>query len=431
MTDGEAQLRQVWAGATFPSGEVRSLVCVGGRVQDVVGAASPGGVTSVGEGAAPAAWDVTGWTMLPRFADAHVHLDKTLWGSGWRPHQPSTDVLRQVDMELGILKLAEPTATRAARLLRQLVRNGVTATRSHVDVSADLGLRRLEPLLALREAARQVIDIQLVAFPQSGLLRVPGTFSMLRDAVQAGCEVVGGLDPHVVDGDREGHLKLVVGLAAELDVRVDLHLHERGGDGATTLLCLADVVTETGLQGRVAVSHAFALADLWTHDRTLFERVTAAMAALQIAVVTSLPGEGLCPPLSALQQRNVPVVVASDNIRDSWTPFGRGDPLERAHMAAYMSGWRTDRQLGQALALVTAAPSTLLGLESATLEVGDLADFTLVKAASAAQAVVDQPAERVVVRRGQVVAGRHLLSPAPSSFPPELVFATSLIQEEQ
>jgi cytosine deaminase len=409
-TPGETQ---VWRDVRFPSGETRSLVCVGDRVAyhhvDDRGD-TPVGTSSTGI----SVWQADGWTVLPRLGDGHVHPDKSLWGSPWRAHEPSGDILTRVAAEQAVLLQADPTAVRAERLLTQLVQNGTTAARCHVDVSAGLGVTRLEPVLDLREKWRGTIDLQLVAFPQEGIVRAPGTASAMRDAVQAGCDVVGGLDPQVIDADRDAHLSAVIALAAEYGAQVDVHLHEPGAEGAETMLLLAQMAEEAGMRNNVAISHAFALADLWSGDKQTFEIVAEVLARGGITIVTSLPGEGLCPPVAELIGRGVPVVVASDNIRDCWSPFGRGDALERAYLAAYLNGWRTDEQLASALDLVSRAPSKLMGLSASELAEGDPADFTLVKARSLPEAIMDQPRERIVVRGGRVVAGREHLVAAQS-----------------
>jgi len=401
---------QIWWGATLSSGARGSVVTGEGTVLKVLAAGQASELRANAQSGSTV-WDARGWVMVPRLVDAHVHLDKTLWGSAWLPHRSAASLLDRVAIERAVLDdpSLEPTAARARALLDHLVSRGVTAVRSHVDISGSLGLSRLEPLLAIRERFKDLVDLQLVAFPQEGVMRAAGAAEAMRAAVAGGCDVVGGLDPHSLDGDRAGQLGVVIALAAEFGRGLDVHLHERGEEGATTLLHLAELVTLAGLSGKAAVSHGFALADLYAGDRARFDLVSDALAAAGVSVVTSLPGEGLCPPVAALSDRGVNVVVASDNIRDSWSPFGRGDPLERACLAAYLAGWRTDDSLARALDLVSVHSSTLLGLRQAALEPGNDADFTLVRAGSLAEAIVGQSPDRVVVRRGRPVSGAALI----------------------
>jgi cytosine/adenosine deaminase-related metal-dependent hydrolase len=342
---------------------------------------------------------------LPRIVEAHVHLDKTFFGGAVPPHRQAASLAERIAWEEDLLgdPGTEGVGTRGGRLLAALVASGAGAVRSHVDVSARAGLSRLEPLLELRSSSP--VPLQLVAFPQAGVLRSPGTARLLAEALAAGCEVLGGLDPAEFDGGRQAQLDQLVTLCVEHGARLDLHLHERGDVGATTASVLARLTDAAGLGGRVAISHGFFLADLWRADRRRFDASAGELAASGVALVTSLPGESLCPPLSALLGRGVEVVVGSDNIRDSWSPFGRADPLERAAQSAVLEGWRNEDDLAGALALVAAAPSRLLGLDPALLRPGDVADLTLVRAASLTAALAELPADRAVVRGGELVAG--------------------------
>lgn len=353
-------------------------------------------------------WDATGLVALPRLVDAHVHLDKTLLGSRWYPHREVASLADRIEAEIALLEggEVEPVEVRARRLVELALANGATALQSHVDVSGRVGLTRLEPLLALREEQRGRVDIRLVAFPQEGVLRAAGTASALEAAVREGCDAVGGLDPAEFDGDRDSQLDTVFAIADRHGCRVDIHLHESGKTGLASLEAIADRTRALGLAGRVCVSHAYALAQV---PQAVAAATGESLAEAGVGLVSSAPGEGRMPPLSFLAGLGVRVAVASDNIRDSWWPYGKADPLERACTAGYLVGAHDDASIAQMLAMVTTTPAELLGLPLATLAPGDVADFTLVPASSAAEAVVAQPASRVVVRGGRIVAGADLL----------------------
>jgi cytosine/adenosine deaminase-related metal-dependent hydrolase len=343
------------------------------------------------------------FVVLPRLADCHVHLDKTLVGERWFPHQPADDLRQRAKIERELLEGDRIGAldVRAARLLEQVVGHGTTLLQSHVDVEDSGSLSRVETLLAVAEDHADLIDVALVAFPQAGLLGSADTRSALDGALAMGAEAVGGLDPMALDGDRDAHLDAVFALAERHGCRVDVHLHEPGPMGTATMRAVAARARARGMEGRCAISHGYALAQV--DDRELGSTATA-MAEARISLVTSVPGDGRLPPLRRLRELGVNAIVASDNIRDCWSPFGDGDQVARAGLAAYCSNWRTDADIAGALELVSSNPATALERPQSRLRPGDPGDFTLLRAETLAEALVAAPAERVVIRAGQVVA---------------------------
>lgn len=361
-----------------------------------------------------------GWVALPPLIDAHVHLDKTLFGSPWIPHRGLGTVADRVLVEEQTLAAhPESVAVRASRLLERLSARGVSGIRSHVDVTDVTGLRNLEAVLALREEWSDRLSMDVVAFPQRGILRQDSVIGLLRDAIARGADTVGGLDPTDFDGNLSGHLDVVFSLAAETGSRVDIHLHEPGATGTAALAAIAERTADLGLAGRVVVSHAFCLADL---EPAALAVTADRLASAGVGIHTSLPRLGVIPPVPTLLAAGLNVAVVSDNIRDSWSPYGRGDPLERACLAGYLFGWTSDADLERALLLVTSAPARSLGLVAAdpgreaddferdsSLDPGvdPLRNYVLVRAGSVGEAIVDQPDARIVVRAGRVVAGQQ------------------------
>lgn len=380
----------VLTGVRDAAGATRDIAMADGVIR---AAATPGAETV----------DARGMIALPRLADAHVHLDKTLLGERWIPHRAADEPGERAALERELLEggTLASVAERGRRLVTRAVGHGTTLLQSHVDVEDAASLRRVEALLALAEELAPFADIALVAFPQRGLSTAPATRRALEDAVRLGAEAVGGLDPQVFDGDRDAHLDVVFGLAERYGRRVDVHVHEPATVGTATIRAMADRALALGLRGRCAVSHAYALAQV---DDVELGRTATRMADAGMTVVTSVPGDGRLPPLTRLRELGVNAVVASDNVRDFWSPFGRADQLERAGLAAYCAGWRTDAGLADALALVTDGPARALHRQPARLAVGDPADLVLVPAASLGEALVEAPPGRVVVRGGRVVA---------------------------
>ncbi len=158
--------------------------------------------------------DLTGKLLLPAFVEGHIHLDKTHWGAPRLPHVEGHSVRERIAAERVVRhRVALPIEARAAALVRTLIANGATRARSHVDIDSDVGLANLEAVMKVREAYRDWIDIQLVAFPQSGVMTEAGTPDLMAAALRAGADLVGGLDPAGFDGDIKGQLDIVFGLA--------------------------------------------------------------------------------------------------------------------------------------------------------------------------------------------------------------------------
>ena len=255
----------------------------------------------------------------------------------------------------------------------------------------------------MREAYRDWIDIQLVAFPQSGVVTEDGAPDLMAAALRAGADLVGGLDPAGFDGDVKGQLDIVFGLAERFGKGIDIHLHDGGETGAAELCEIAERTIAAGMQGRVAVSHAFALG---TIAPRLFEETADRLARAEVAIMTSCPPSAPVPPVGALRERGVTVFAGSDNIRDCWSPFGNGDMLDRAAIIAERHEMFTDRELEDAFALATREADKALGDPRRGLHVGAVADLVAVEAASIADAVVERPPRSLVLRAGRVAAER-------------------------
>src|SRR5579863_9444684 len=201
-------------------------------------------------------------------------------------------------------------------------------------------------------------------------------------ALMAGADLIGGLDPAGFDGDVKGQLDIVFGLAEAFGKGIDIHLHDFGETGAAELRDIA--------------------------ERT----IAAGLARAEIAIMTSCPPSAPVPPVNALRARGVTVFAGSDNIRDCWSPFGNGDMLDRAAIIAQRHEMLTDSELEQAFALVTSEADEALGRPHREVRAGAVADLVVVDAASVADAVVDRPPRRLVIRAGRVAAERGVPSAA-------------------
>lgn len=347
--------------------------------------------------------DGAGCLVLPGLVDGHAHLDKTLWGTPWHSHQAGPSIAERISNERRVLAALDLSPQRqSARLLAHLVARGTTHVRTHVDIAPELGLAHLHGVQATAEAWRDAVDIEIVAFPQCGVMIRPGTLDLLDQAACEGAQVIGGLDPIGIDGDPTGQLDAIFAIAARRGCDIDIHLHDRGATGAATIDRIVERTAALGLAGRVAVSHAFCLGEL---EPALLDPLVERLAANDIAVMTHGPaGRVPFPPIRRLAERGVRLFTGSDGVRDAWTPLNTGDMLERAYLLAYCSGFREDTDLALALRMATYGGAQVVGAANYGLAVGADADLLLLAAENEAEAVALHPPRRLVLKRGRVVA---------------------------
>ena len=228
--------------------------------------------------------DCGGALALPGLVEAHTHLDKSLWGMGWREHQAGPSLRDKIDNERKLRK--EWNIDPYRQSMRQALLSlgpGSTAIRSHVDTDTDCGLAGIEGVARTREELAGQIDIEIVAFPQSGLMSRPGTLELMERALQGPADVVGGLDPCGIDADPKGQLDAVFALAEKYGKPIDIHLHEPGELGAFSMEMILDRTRAHGMQGRVTISHAFCLG---MPDRDRARALVAELAEAQVHIAT-------------------------------------------------------------------------------------------------------------------------------------------------
>ncbi|MBM7047515.1 amidohydrolase family protein [Rhizobium lusitanum] len=342
--------------------------------------------------------------VVPGFVEGHIHLDTSFYGDAWIPHKPCTngfDVHERVAFQAENMAQAAPMDVRARKQLDLCIANGSTHMRSHVMVDGSVGLKSLETVLAVRQEYRGLIDIQLVAFPQSGILKSPGTPQLMDEAIAMGADLVGGLDPASFDRDVEKHLDVVFGVAEKHGVGVDIHLHDGGTLGLFTIEQICARTRALSMGGHVTVSHAYGLGDL---SIDAAKRAAALLADSGVSIMTNAPGNHPFPPVALLRSAGVTVFSGSDNIRDSWWPYGDGDMLGRTMMIGYRSGFYTDDELRAAFDVVTESGARALRLKDYGLRVGAKADFVTLNAEHVPEAVVAVPKGRSVYKAGKLVA---------------------------
>ncbi|MET0298018.1 MAG: amidohydrolase family protein, partial [Microbacterium sp.] len=275
-----------------------------------------------------------------------------------------------------------------------------TAIRTHVDVDLGLGLRGVEFVREAVAAYDGALHVEIVAFPQDGVLRRPGVAALLEEAARAGVEHIGGLDPATIDRDPVGQLDTLFGIAGEHGTGIDIHLHDPADLGAFQFELIIARTEALGLAGRVTIAHGFALAQI---DAVRRRDLLQAMAALDISMTSVAPLRLPQLPLHELDEAGVRLGLGTDGIRDLWSPYGTGDLLWIAWQYARASSLVRDEDLRRVVELASSAAGPFVGRPLHGLHVGAPADVVLLDAENPMDALVRTPPRELVVGRGRVL----------------------------
>ena len=387
-----------------PTTALRNVRPWGGSASDVF-ISLDGEITRVepaaGDPVAAGEIDGRGLLALPGLVNAHAHIDMSWFGFPWQSYGGEGGTEGRIRYERARRgEFGYPSPEITGRVLSEFVRHGTTTVRTHVDVDPDVGLRAIE---AVREAAAAydgALTVELIAFPQDGVLRRPGVLEMMRDAARSGVEHIGGIDPASIDRDPVGQLDAIFGLAAEYGTGIDIHLHDPAELGAFQIELIVARTEALGLAGKVNVAHGFAVAQLDEHRR---RDLLQAMGALDITMTTVAPLRLPQLPLHELDAAGVRFTFGTDGIRDLWSPYGTGDVLGIAWQYARASGLVRDEDLLRVVELATRDGGRFAGLDVHDLVAGSRADIVLLDAENPMDALVRTPPRELVLGAGRVL----------------------------
>jgi len=392
--------------ATLPDGRQVDIAIDGARIAAVEPALPQRGAREI---------DVGGDLVTPPFVDAHFHMDATL--SYGLPRVNESGTLLEGIALWGELKpqLAQDALVeRALRYCDWAVARGLLAIRTHVDVCDDR-LLAVEALLDVKGRVAPYIDMQLVAFPQDGLLRSPTALANLKRAIRMGVDVVGGI-PHfertMADGAES--VRLLCAFAAEQGLMVDMHCDESDDPLSRHIETLAAETLRLGMQGRVAGSH---LTSMHSMDNYYVSKLLPLIAESGVAAIANplinitLQGRHDTYPkrrgmtrVPELLAAGVPVAFGHDCVMDPWYGLGSGDMLEVAHMGLHVAQMTGQAAMRQCFQAVTETPARILGLPGYGIAPGCRADLVWLDAADPVEAIRLRAARRLVLRAGQVVS---------------------------
>ncbi|MEO8153172.1 MAG: amidohydrolase family protein [Rhizobacter sp.] len=359
--------------------------------------------------------DAQGQLLSPPFVDAHFHMDATLSHGLPRVNQSGT-LLEGIALwgELKPLLTQEALVERAMQYCDWAVAKGLLAIRTHVDV-CDERLLAVEALLQVKARVKPYLDLQLVAFPQDGVLRSPTAMGNLKRALDLGVDVVGGI-PHfertMADGAES--VRLLCELAAARGLRVDMHCDESDDPLSRYIETLAFHTQRLGLHGRVTGSH---LTSMHSMDNYYVSKLIPLIAEAQVSAIANplinitLQGRHDTYPkrrgmtrVPELMAAGVTVGFGHDCVMDPWYSMGSGDMLEVAHMGLHVAQMTSQAQMRACFDAVTVNNAKILGLEGYGLEPGCRADFVLLQARSPVEAIRLRATRLAVVRGGEVIS---------------------------
>jgi cytosine deaminase len=366
-------------------------------------------------GAAGETIDAAGQLVTPPFVDAHFHMDATLSYGLPRVNQSGT-LLEGIALwgELKPLLTQETLVERALTYCDWAVAKGLLAIRSHVDV-CDPRLLAVEALLHVKDKVRPYLDLQLVAFPQDGVLRAPGTLDNLKRALDMGVDVVGGI-PHfertMADGAES--VRILCELAAERGLPVDMHCDESDDPLSRHIETLAFHTQRLGLGGRVAGSH---LTSMHSMDNYYVSKLLPLIAEAGVAAIAnplinitlqgrhdSYPKRRGMTRVPELLAAGVPVAFGHDCVMDPWYSLGSGDMLEVAAMGLHVAQMTSQDGMRTCFQAVTATPAQILGIEGYGIAPGCRADLVLLQAYDPIEALRMRATRLLVLRAGKVIA---------------------------
>jgi cytosine/creatinine deaminase len=393
--------------ATLPDGRSGMSIAVqDGRISEVTAGLD-----------APAAekLDAQGLLVAPHFVDPHFHMDATLSYGLPRVNQSGT-LLEGIALwgELKPLLTAEALIERALAYCDWAVAKGLLAIRSHVDTS-DPSLLAVDALLEVKRRVAPYLDLQLVAFPQDGVLRSPGGVANLKRALDKGVDVVGGI-PHFerTMADGAASVKLLCELAAERGLPVDMHCDESDDPLSRHIETLAFETQRLGLQGRVTGSHCTSMHSM---DNYYVSKLLPLIAEAGVSVIAnplinitlqgrhdSYPKRRGMTRVPELMAQGVNVAFGHDCVMDPWYGMGSGDMLEVAHMGLHVAQMTGQNGIRQCFDAVTVNAAKAFGLGGYGLEAGCDASFVLLQARDSVEAIRLRATRLKVYRRGRLLA---------------------------
>ncbi len=364
--------------------------------------------------------EAAGNLVTPTYVNGHIHLDKCHLQERMLPNKDYTFAeCLELTWEHKARYTNEDVLERAGRAIEEGILNGTTVFRAFADVDNIGKLRPLEGLLALRERWRDVVHIEVVAFPQEGIIRNPGTDLLMEEAMRLGADVVGGLPWfEMLDEDARAHIDWCFELAKKHDKDIHMLVDDTDNPMSRSLEYLAVKTMREGYQGRVSASHCGALAAYnEVHARKVMDLLKEANVSISSNPHISLVVQGRydLEPIrrgitraKQLWQVGVNVFSSQDDVADPFYPFGRNDQQEVVSYVCHTAHMTTRNEIDAAFDFVTYNAARALRLQNYGLDPGCKADLNVLAAPSVPQVLRLQQPPWWVVRDGKILARNQL-----------------------
>jgi len=361
--------------------------------------------------------DAQGRAAIPGLIEAHLHLDKALLHRRLPARFGTLDEAIRVTGILKSKQEREDVLDRSRQVLDMAVKNGTVAVRAHPDVDLIQGLIGVETLLTLKDEYDSLLDLQIVAFPQEGILKSKGTYELMIDALRMGADVVGGCPYNELNWeDTKRHIDIVFELAQRFDAPIDMHADfadDTSDQRFAAISYIAQRTIDTGYQGRVSLGHVTSLGAL---DNDELAPVIEQIRLAGISIVT-LPATDLylggrkdvqnqrrgLTPVKALHSAGVNVAYSSNNVRNAFTPFGKADMLQIGNLLAHVAQFGVPEHQQAILDMGTHNAARAIGLShDYGIAVGKQADLIILDTFRVADALLDIPPRLWVIKRGRI-----------------------------
>jgi len=360
--------------------------------------------------------DAAGSLVLPGLFNLHFHADKCLLGEIMRPNVSGT-LPEAIEITNDFKRKYDPAevASRAVRAMEAGIMNGTTFFRLFSDVGTIGGLQAARGLLLAREKMRKYCHIQVVAFPQEGIVRDPGAAELMDEAIKEGCDIVGGLPWYeYTDDEARQHIDICFDLAKKHDLDIHMLVDDTDDANSRSLEYLALKTMREGFQGRVAASHCGAMAGYNdVYAAKIVDMVATAGVTISVNTHINLvcsaridrePKRRGIARVKELLARGVNVITSQDDVNDPYYPFGKPDPLECASMIAHVAQLTLPHELEQVADMITINSAKAARVSNYGIAPTMRADLVVVGAGSVHEALRVQPPRRHVFYGGREVA---------------------------
>jgi cytosine deaminase len=364
--------------------------------------------------------DAGGSLVLPGFFNLHFHTDKCLLGEIMRPNVSGT-LPEAIEITNDFKRNYDPeeVAARTLRVLETGVKNGTSFFRLFCDVGAIGGLKPAQGLLLAREQFSKYADIEIVAFPQEGIVRDPGAAELMEEAIKQGCDVVGGLPWYEYsDADARQHVDICFEIAKRHDLDIHMLVDDTDDANSRSLEYLAIATMREGYQGRVAASHCGAMAG---YNDVYAAKVIDMVATAGITISVNAHINLVCSArldrqpqrrgiarVKEMLARGVNVVSSQDDVNDPYYPFGKPDPLECASMIAHVAQLTLPPEMEQVMDMITVNSARAARVKDYGVAPGCVANLVVVGAPNVHETLRLQPPRRHVIRKGREIARSKL-----------------------